>query len=214
VHHLRPRAIRRGEGPLQTRRAQPRKAHSGEHRHERRDLVHDLLGVAVGHRIAHLLGDEADHLPVLKAGDGKDRLIHPLNAPLAVGKGPVAIRKARGGEDDVSVSGRLGEEYLLDDEEVQGREGETDTFGIGVGLGGVLPQDVKPLDPFPTPSASRSTFLVEVRPGASGSLTFQASLNLDRIPAPAKVGSSSRSSMAESKTAGKISQPKSCYRKR
>ena len=81
-----------------------------------------------------------------RASPGRvDRLAHQLHAALGVGHGPagrLAPRRRRR-EDDVGHLARLGHEDVLGDHEVQALQQRERALGVGLGLRGVLAQDVE-----------------------------------------------------------------------
>ena len=89
-------------------------------RGQTRHLVEDLRRARVLHRIAHCGRHIAHDLPV---GPGLPRridgLTHALRPPLGVAERAVFLSKTRGGQDDVGQRGRLREEDLLHDQELE-----------------------------------------------------------------------------------------------
>ncbi len=122
----------------------------------RRDLVHDLAGVVVAHRVAHRLRELADDLPLVLAARAAGapfaarpwavarwhHRAHPVDPPLGVGEGAVLLQERRPGQEDVGELRGLVEEQVLHDEQVERRQGAAATCGgVRVGLGDVLALD-------------------------------------------------------------------------
>ena len=119
---------------------EPAVAHPGVDRRQASDLVPDRLGVGLAPGAAHPVGQvEDDRQVVAGAGRRRDRRAHALDAPLGVGDGAVALGPGRGGrQDDVGELGGLGQEQVLDDEEVEALEQLDRALLVGLGLDRVL----------------------------------------------------------------------------
>src|SRR3954449_1685378 len=102
-------------------------------RHHRHELVEDLARVVIGHRqadaVAHLLDDH----PVLpRLARRVEHLAPALHAAVGVRVGAVLLEVRRRGQDHVGELGRLGEEDVLDDEELERRERLADLVDVRV----------------------------------------------------------------------------------
>ena len=107
-------------------------------------LVHYLGWVVVVHGVAHAGGEVGDDLPV---GPGLarwlDGLADSLDAALGVGEGAVLLGETGPRQDEVGQGGRLGQEDVLDQEEVEALQGPADVADVRVGDHGVLAHDVE-----------------------------------------------------------------------
>ena len=111
-----------------------------------RDLVHDLGGVRVVHRVAERVGERLRGLPVGHAGERRDHLAHAADAALGVGEGAVLLQERRAGQEDMRVLRRLVQEEVLHDDAFHRLEPGGDVLRVGVGLGDVLALDVDALE--------------------------------------------------------------------
>ena len=109
-------------------------------RREPADLVPDRLGVRLAPAGAHPVREvEDDRQVVARARRRLDRLAHALDAALGVGDGALALGPGRGGrQDDVGELRGLGQEQVLDDEEVEALEQVDRALLVGLGLDRVL----------------------------------------------------------------------------
>ena len=68
----------------------------------------------------------------------RDGLAHQEDPALGVAEGAVFLGKGRAGEDDGGVFGRLGQEDVLDDEDIQVLQGRFHVAQVRVGDQGVF----------------------------------------------------------------------------
>ena len=107
-------------GRLQPARVEPFVGDARKRGVDRRNLVHDFGRAAELLRVARGGHQHAEDLPVcMRISRGIDHLPDALDAALAVGERAVLLEEARARQDDVGELRGLGEEQLLDDEEVQ-----------------------------------------------------------------------------------------------
>jgi len=106
--------------PLQTiRRLQPVIRHSGEHRREPRDLIHDVRRVPIAHRITHASRYLTDDLPVRQDTMRRiDRFSYALNPPFQVREGAVLLQERGAGQDEMGQLGRFTHEQILHHQEL------------------------------------------------------------------------------------------------
>ena len=113
--------------------------------HDGDDLAEDLPRAGVVPAEPDPVGDVLHDLPV---HPGLPRRVEHLPAELhpavGVGVGAVLLQVGRRGQDDVGELGGLGQEDVLDDEEVQRRQRLADLVDVGVGQERVLPEHVHP----------------------------------------------------------------------
>ncbi len=109
-------------------------------RREAADLVPDGLGVRVAPRGAHPVRElEDDREVVARAGRRGHGGPHALDAPLGVGDRALALGPGRGRrQDDVRELRGLGQEQVLDDEEVEPLEQGDRALLVRLGLDRVL----------------------------------------------------------------------------
>ena len=107
-------------------------------------LIPDLLGIVVVHRIAHPGGDFADDLPVgfqvpLRLHGFKEA----LEAAVRCGIHAFVLAPRCGRQDDVGRGGGFGHENVLDDNQFQIVERFADRREFGIGLQRILTHDVR-----------------------------------------------------------------------
>jgi hypothetical protein len=136
-----------GTRPLESAHLlETRVAHAaGEMGSDGAELVPDLLRRRFAPVVTQPPGDLRDDPQlVARARRRIDRLAHALDAPFAVGDGPLALAPRRGGrQDDVRELRRAREEDLLHDEMVEAAQPVLDVVRVGVGLRGILADDVE-----------------------------------------------------------------------
>ena len=107
-------------------------------------LVPDLLGVIVMHRIAHPGGDFADDLPVgFQVPLRLHRFKEALEAAVRCGIHAFVLAPRGGRQDDVGRGGGFGHENVLDDNQFQIVERFADRREFGVGLQRILTHNVR-----------------------------------------------------------------------
>ena len=123
-------------------------------RREPRQLVEDAGGARVAELplvepepAADAPSEVADDLPVRAAfARGRDGPAHALHAPLAVREGALALGKGAGGQHDIGDCGRLVQEEVLHDEEVERTQGLLGVMQVGLVEEWVLADDVERAD--------------------------------------------------------------------
>ena len=100
------------------------------------------------HGIAHGRCHEAEDFPVrLAARLGFDELADALEAAVAGGIYGIVFAPGRSREDDIGIFAGLVEEDVLDDDQVDSRQGAADFRQVRIGLGRVFADDVIGVDP-------------------------------------------------------------------
>ncbi len=104
------------------------------------DLVPDGLRIRVAPSRVHPVRQVEDDRQVIACPIGRlDRLADALDTALGVGDGPLALGPGRGGrQDHVGELRGLGQEEVLDDQEVEALEQVDRPFLVGLGLDRVL----------------------------------------------------------------------------
>src|SRR3954454_11086328 len=101
--------------------------------HDRHELVEDLARVVVVHRQADAVAHLLDDLPVLaRLARRVEHLAPELHAAVGVRVRAVLLEVRGRGQDHVGELGRLGQEDVLDDEELEGRERLADLVDVRV----------------------------------------------------------------------------------
>ena len=111
---------------------------AGEGRRQLRDLVHDLGGIIVVHRIAHGGREFGHHLPFLLALQRRLDHAHAVDAALGVGEGAILLEEGGAGQEHVGEGRGLVQEQVLHDNAFHRLERVVDVLGVGVRLGNVL----------------------------------------------------------------------------
>ena len=107
-------------------------------------LIPDLLGVVVVHRVSHPGGDLADDLPVgFQVPLRLNRLKEALEAAVRCGIDPFMLAPGGGRQDDVRRGGGLGHKDILHDDQLQLLEGLTHGGEFGVGLQRIFAHNVR-----------------------------------------------------------------------
>ncbi len=112
--------------------------HAREGRREAGDLVHDLGGVRVIHRVTQRACEPDGGLPVRQAGERLHHLAHARDAPFRVGERAVLFQERRAREEHMRVLRRLVQEQVLHDQALERGERGRDVLGVRVGLRHVL----------------------------------------------------------------------------
>ena len=116
---------------------------AGDARHGLAHLGEDRLRPLVVPVEAEAAGDLLDDPEVLAGlAGGLEGLAAELDAAVGVGEGAGLLGVSGGGQDDVGVAGRLGEEDVLHHQVLQAGEGLAGVVQVGVGHGRVLAHDV------------------------------------------------------------------------
>ena len=123
-------------------------AGTGEFRAQGAHFVPNLFGIVVMHGIAHGRCHEAEDFPVrLAARLGFDELADALEAAVAGGIYGIVFAPGRSREDDIGIFAGLVEEDVLDDDQVDSRQGAADFRQVRIGLGRVFADDVIGVNP-------------------------------------------------------------------
>src|SRR3546814_11291670 len=93
----------------------------GKGRRQPRDLIHDLGRMRIIPVEPHGIGDELDDLPIGIAVLWAHHLAHALNAAFSVCDGPILFETGGPGTEDMGVVGRLLQEQILTDQDLQNR---------------------------------------------------------------------------------------------
>ena len=110
-------------------------------------LIPDLLGVVVVHRIAHPGGDFADNLPVgFQIPLRLHRFKEALEAAVRCGIHAFVLAPRGGRQDDVGRGGGFGHENILDDNQFQLFKRLAHRGKLGIGLQRILAHNVRRAD--------------------------------------------------------------------
>ena len=145
VEDRRPRVLRGRAGPVQAVRVEAAVGHAVVRRGDGGDLGKDRFGALERKLfpVAHPPPEVAEDLPVgFRLSRRVLGLPPALDAPLGVRLGAVLLRVAGGGEHHVGKAGRLSQEDVLDDQELQVPESLLDVLDVRVGEHRVLAHDI------------------------------------------------------------------------
>ncbi|MNB76748.1 hypothetical protein D3C75_234190 [compost metagenome] len=107
-------------------------------------LVPDLLGIVVAHRVAHPRRDLADDLPVrFQIPLRLNRFKEALETTVGSGVNPFVLTPGGGRQDHIGSGGRFGHKDILHDDQLQGFKRLTHGRQFRIRLERIFPHDVR-----------------------------------------------------------------------